>query len=99
MSTLRFVLINQKRQDRLDEMQRFVLGNQATCGFVRFNDYYCNEVVGGFKRFKSWSRDTSPADMFDLLFAYTYTLRQYDHWIDNKYDLWINDEGGICGAW
>ena len=97
MSTLRFVLINQKRQDRLDEMQRFVLGNQAFCGFVTFNDSYCNEVVEGFDRFKSWSRDTSPADMFDLLFAYTYTLEQYDHWIDNKYDLWIDDEGGLCG--
>jgi hypothetical protein len=60
MLTLRFVLlINQKRQDRLDEVQRFVLGNQSTCGFVMFNDLYCNEVVGGFERFKSWSRDTS----------------------------------------
>ena len=97
MSTLRFVLINQKRQDRLDEVQRFVLGNQSTCGIVMFNDSYCKEVVGGFERFKSWSRDISPADMFDLLFAYTYTLEQYDHWIDNKYDLWIDDEGGMCG--
>ena len=97
MSTLRFVLINQKRQDRLDEVQRFVLGNQSTCGFVMFNDSYCKEVVGGFERFKSWSWDTSPADMFDLLFAYTYTLEQYDHWIGNKYDLWIDDEGGMCG--
>jgi hypothetical protein len=75
MSTLRFVLINQKRQDRLDEVQRFILGNQSTCGFVMFNDSYCNEVVGGFERFKSWSWDTSPADTFDLLFAYTYTPR------------------------
>jgi uncharacterized protein YcbK (DUF882 family) len=33
MSTLRFVLINKIRQDRLDKMRRFLLGDQADCGF------------------------------------------------------------------
>ena len=90
MSTLRVVLINKIRQDRLDEMQRFLLGDQADCGFLMFNTSYSNEVMRGFDQFKSWMypEAKTPANKFDLLFAYTYNLGQHDVWMyDNEGDM------------
>lgn len=93
MSTLRVVLINKIRQDRLDEMRRFLLGDQADCGFLMFNTSYSNEVMWGFDQFKSrmYPKAKTPANKFDLLFAYTYNLGQHDVWM---YD----NEGGMGGV-
>jgi hypothetical protein len=101
MSTLRVVLIDKKRQGRLDEMRRFLLGDQADRGFMMFNTSYTNEVKWGFNEFKwrKYPRARTPADKFDLLFAYTYNLGQYDDWMhDNEGDM-----GGmvksLAGMW
>jgi len=92
MSTLRVVLINKTRHYRLDKMRRFLLGDQAGCGFLMFNTSYSNEVMWGFDQFKSRMYPTAktPANKFNLLFAYTYNLGQHD--------VWMYDNEGVMGG-
>lgn len=92
MSTLRYVFITQKRNDRLDEMRRFVLGDQADHGIMMFNTSFSYEVQGGFYYFKPniYAKAKTPADKFDLLYAYTYHLKVYDVWLHDN-------EGGMEG--
>jgi len=68
---------------------------------MMFNTSYSNEVLGGFDRFKSYMypKAKTPADKFDLLFAFTHNLWQYDVWMhDNEGDM-----GGmvksLAGMW
>mmetsp|Transcript_20951 Transcript_20951/g.38420 ORF Transcript_20951/g.38420 Transcript_20951/m.38420 type:complete len:237 (+) Transcript_20951:93-803(+) len=92
MSILRYVLITQKRNDRLDEMRAFILGDQADHGMMMFNTSFSHEVQGGFYDFKSslYAKAKTPANKFDLLYAYTYHLKEYDVWMHDN-------EGGMEG--
>jgi len=87
MKTIRFVLINQSRSDALDEMREFVLGEQANSNLMMFNTSFSYSVRGSFFEFLDMfpmiSRDWSKK--FDMLFAYTFTWKQYDVWVhDNE---------------
>ena len=91
MAGLRFVLITQNRADQLDAMREYVLGDQADDGILMFNTSFSYGIRDGFyafqsgmyaKKAKSWSQK------FDLLFAYTYNLQEYDVWMhDNEGDM------------
>ncbi|EJK49604.1 hypothetical protein THAOC_31504 [Thalassiosira oceanica] len=101
MSTLRHVLITQKRNDRLDEMREYVLGEQANESLMMFNTSFSYEVKDGFYHFKTslWKKAKTPADKFDLLFAYTYNLFSFDVWMnDNEGDMegMVSD---LAGMW
>jgi len=90
MATLRYVFITQKRSDRLDEMREFILGEQANESFMMFNTSFSYQVRDGFYDFKStlYAKVKTAADKFDLLFAFTYNLKQFDTWMhDNEGDM------------
>ena len=91
MAGLRFVLITQNRADQLDAMRDYVLGDQADDTILMFNTSFSYGIRDGFyslksgmyaKKAKTWSQK------FDLLFAYTYNLKEYDGWMhDNEGDM------------
>lgn len=92
MATLRYVFITQKRSDRLDEMRQFILGEQANQSFMMFNTSFSYQVLDGFDDFKStlYAKAKTAADKFDLLFAFTYNLKEFDTWMHDN-------EGGMDG--
>lgn len=92
MDSLRYVLVTQRRNDRLDEMREFVLGDQAGHGIMMFGTSFSYDVLDGFERFKSskYAKAKTPAEKFDLLFAYTFNLKEYDTWMHDN-------EGGMDG--
>ena len=90
MASLRFVLITQSRADKLDEMREFVLGDQAHDGILMFNTSFSYGIRDGFYDFKGrrYAKAKTFSEKFDLLFAYTYNLKEYDVWMqDNEGDM------------
>ena len=92
MSTLRFVLITKKREDRMEEMRELVLGDQADCNFLMFNTSFSYDILDTFDHFKTklYTKAKTPADKFDLLLAYTYNIGEHDVWMHDN-------EGGTEG--
>mmetsp|Transcript_25144 Transcript_25144/g.29103 ORF Transcript_25144/g.29103 Transcript_25144/m.29103 type:complete len:216 (-) Transcript_25144:318-965(-) len=89
MDSLRFILINNNRSDMLDLMREFVLGDQAHENFMMFNTSFSYGIYDGFYEFKKLrDRKKNWNEKFDLLFAYTYMLQEFDVWM---YD----NEGGM----
>ena len=89
MADLRFVLITQNRSDQLDAMREYILGDQASDGLM-FTTSFSYGIYDGFYSFKSdiYGKKRSWSEKFDLLFAYTYFLKQYDVWMhDNEGDM------------
>lgn len=90
MAGLRFVLITQDRADQLDSMREYILGDQAKDGILMFSTSFSYGIHDGFysfsakngmyaKKAKTWPQK------FDMLFAYTYNLKEYDVWMhDNE---------------
>jgi len=92
MCTIRHVFITKKRQDLLDEMEQYVVGDQANHSVMMFGTSFGYDILDGFNLYKatSWKELTSLADRFDSLFAYTFNL--------NEYNVWMHDnEGGMDG--
>lgn len=91
MASLRFVLITQNRADQLDAMREYILGDQADDGILMFNTSFSYGIHDGFYSFKSdmyAKKAKTWAKKFDLLFAYTYHLQEYDVWMhDNEGDM------------
>mmetsp|Transcript_56572 Transcript_56572/g.164086 ORF Transcript_56572/g.164086 Transcript_56572/m.164086 type:complete len:245 (-) Transcript_56572:185-919(-) len=89
MASLRFVLINQNRSDQLDRMRGFILGEQADSNFLMFNTSFAWDVRDGFYYFKEmFNKIKKWPEKFDILFAYTHELHQYDCWMhDNEGEL------------
>jgi hypothetical protein len=91
MSTLRFVLITKKREDRMEEMRELVLGDQADCNFLMFNTSFSYDILDAFDQFKTlYTKAKTHADKFDLLLAYTYNIGEHDVWMHDN-------EGGMEG--
>lgn len=88
--TVRHVLMTKKRNEMLDVMEEYVLGDQANHCVMTFDTSFSYEILDGFTLYKatSWKLKTLPADRFDSLFAYTYNLSEHDVWM---YD----NEGGM----
>ena len=91
MSTLRYVFITQNRSDQLDQMREYILGDQANDTIMMFNTSFSYGIHDGFFQFKSGryaKKAKTPAAKFDMLFAYTFQLMQYDVWMqDNEGDM------------
>lgn len=103
MESLRFVMINQSRSDHLDEMRRLILGDQADSCFMMFNTSFSYKVADSLRTIKSMMQRTKyksdPAEKFNLLFAYTFTVKQYDVWMhDNEGDM-DQFTKGLAGMW
>lgn len=101
MSSLRYVFITQKREDKLDEMRRFILGSQANDSIMMFNTSFSYEVMDGFEEYKSriWKKMKTPAEKFDSLFAYTYNLKNYDVWMHDNEGTMEDMVKGLAGMW
>lgn len=87
MSQIRYVFLTEKRNDRLEEMRRFILGEQANQWFTMHGTEFSYEVLDGFSQYKSniYNKLRNSADKFDSLFGYTYHLNEYDTWMhDNE---------------
>jgi hypothetical protein len=101
MSTLRYVFITQKREDRLNEMRKFILGGQANDSVMMFNTSFSYDILDGFNEYKSttWKAMKTPADKFDSLFAYTYNLKRYDTWIHDNEGGMEDMTNDLAGMW
>jgi hypothetical protein len=86
MNGLRFIMITQNRADKLDEMGNLILGDQAGSCFMMFNTSFSYKVLDSLETIKSLVKKAkTPAQKFDLLFAYTHTVKEYDVWMhDNE---------------
>jgi hypothetical protein len=89
MDSLRFIMITQNRADKLDEMRDLILGDQADSCLKMFNTSFSNTVHDSLYTIKSLLKKAkNPADKFDLLFSYTYTVKEFDVWMhDNEGDM------------
>ena len=101
MSTLRYVFITQKREDKLNEMKEYVLGDQATHSVMMFNTSFSYDILDGFNHYKSsgWKKLKTPADKFDSLFAYTYMLKNYDVWLNDNEGGMEDITKGLASMW
>jgi hypothetical protein len=101
MSTLRYVFITKERENQLDTMKEFVLGDQANDMVMMFNTSFSYGIRDGFEFYKSatWKKLKTPAQKFDSLFAYTYLLKTYDVWMhDNEGDM-EDMVAGLAALW
>jgi hypothetical protein len=89
MNGLRFVLMTQKRNDKMEEMHALILGDQANSSLKMFNTSFSYTVRDSIYTIKSLLNEAkTPADKFDLLFGYTYILKHFDVWMhDNEGDM------------
>ena len=101
MSTLRYVFITQKREDKLNEMKEYVLGDQANDSVMMFNTSFSYDILDGFNHYKSsgWKKLKTPADKFDSLFAYTYMLKNYDVWLNDNEGGMEDITKGLASMW
>ena len=84
VETMRFILITKKRRDKLNEMNEFVLQDEEV--FNTAFSYRIRKSFPAMKRMRNKMKNWS--DKFDLLFAYTYTVSQYNNWVqDNEGDM------------
>jgi len=91
MDYLRYVMVDEKRASKLEEMQEFVLGDQAGDTIMMFNTSFSYQIADGFmdvqrqfNNLKSWK------GKFNLLFAYCSAIEEYDVWMHDN-------EGGMDG--
>jgi hypothetical protein len=101
MQTLRFIMINDSRADQLDAMRKLVLGDQADEGFMMFNTSFSWQIMDHvFPRFKQlYQKTTSKAKKFDMLFAFTFQLFQYDVWCHDNEDSMNPLTSGLAKMW
>lgn len=94
MEGLLYVLINKERADALETMEKLILGEQYGGDFLMFNTNFSYHVQDCYNRnlTKMLSRKPS-ATKFNLMFAFTYTLKQYNTWMRDHEGLW-----GIKGS-
>ena len=92
MATLRYVFITQERSDWLDKMREFILGEQANESFMMFNTSFSYDILDSFEYFRSdlYAKAKTASAKVDLLFAYTYNLKEFDTWMHDN-------EGGMDG--
>jgi len=100
METLRYVMITKNREDKLNEMNELVLGDQAGGSFMCFNTSFSYDVMDAFYHLKNklWARAKGPDAKFDLLFAFTQNVERYDCWMhDNEGGMedWVKDLGSM----
>lgn len=101
MKTLRFVLINDSRADQLDKMRELVLQDQANESFMMFNTSFSWQVSDhAFPEFKRmYQKCSSKAKKFDMLFAFTFTLYEFDVWSHDNEESMNPLTSGLAKMW
>ena len=100
MNGLRFIMITQNRADKLDEMSSLVLGDQANSCFMMFNTSFSYKVLDSLGTIKSLLKKTkTPAQKFDLLFAYTHMVKEYDVWMHDNEGGMDKFTKGLASLW
>eukprot|EP00536_Pseudo-nitzschia_multiseries_P004206 jgi/Psemu1/64530/estExt_Genemark1.C_690003 len=86
VDTLRYVIITKNRDKQIDEMEEYILGEQAGSDMLSFTTSFSYDVLDGFDYFQSkMYKNKSKQRKFDMLFAYTYQLKEHDVWMhDNE---------------
>ena len=87
VSACRFVLIKEALATALDSMGDLVLGEQADSPVMMFNTSFSYDVMDSITVVLELSRlcKNNWSQKFNTLFAYTFTIKQYDAWIyDNE---------------
>lgn len=89
MNSVRHIMITQNRADKLDEMENLILGDQADSEILCFSTSFSYDVFDSLDTLRSLLRKSkTPAQKFDLLLAYTYTVQEHDTWMhDNEGDM------------
>jgi hypothetical protein len=84
--SLRFILTNNGRDKAIKYASNFATCGQAGDGIMMFNTTTGNQVCYGLEgEVKKAQRKKSKADRFNALFALTWALKNYDHWLkDNE---------------
>jgi len=97
MQGMRFVLIDQARSDALEQMEDLILGDQAGDDMLMFNTSFSYQVLAAYEQLKKkLSRNKSkPATQLNLMFGFTYFLKQHDAWMHDHEAEW-GGEKMIC---
>mmetsp|Transcript_21923 Transcript_21923/g.47705 ORF Transcript_21923/g.47705 Transcript_21923/m.47705 type:complete len:230 (+) Transcript_21923:314-1003(+) len=90
MGTLRHVLLTKNRAKQLEAMHDFVLGDQKGNSCPMFSTSFSYAILGGFNEFLHIYKNKSMSEKFDLLYGYTFNLKEYDVWL-------LDNEGGMDG--
>lgn len=89
MEGLHYVLINKERADALETMEKLILGEQYGGSFLMFNTSFSYDVRDCYNHNLTKMLSRKPnSTKFNLLFAFTYTLKQYDTWMHDHEGLW-----------
>ena len=97
---VRVVVITKERQDRMEEMNKLVLGEQHGQELMTFNTSFSYQVINAWNAFtvrfhEASTTSTSSNDnnnnwqeKFDLLLGFTDTLKEHDVWMHDHEDGW-----------
>jgi hypothetical protein len=91
MDALRFVLVTKPRAAAIDEMREFVLGDQVNESMIMsFNTSFSyNAIMDSFFQLKKKLSSMRKWDQkFDKLYGFTFTIHQFDVWMQDN-------EGGL----
>jgi hypothetical protein len=87
VANLRHIVITQRREEALEKMGKAVLGAQYGDSFMMFTTSFSYEILENIpKQIEKIKRKKDPSEKFDLLFALTYNLDQYDTWLNDYED-------------
>ena len=93
MEYLRFVMITKERGVFLELYRKKMLGDQAESHILMFNTSFSYTVFSEqHKRLLHDLKYKSLVQKVNLLFAFTYTILSYDHWLID-----IEDGEGVVG--
>mmetsp|Transcript_7483 Transcript_7483/g.9745 ORF Transcript_7483/g.9745 Transcript_7483/m.9745 type:complete len:280 (+) Transcript_7483:133-972(+) len=100
MKTFRFILINKSRSEKLDQMEKWILREQAGRNIMMFATSFSYTVLHSWKTFaKRISNTKNPTHKLDLLMMYTFMIDQHDTWLhDNEGDMDTLIKG-LANAW
>ena len=92
IAQLRHVLINDSRDAAIEKAMNFATGGQLEDGFMMFSTSTGNDVVLGMpdEIRKATATKKNVSERFDALFALTYALKEYDHWMHDN-EFWEDD--------
>jgi len=86
MEYLRFVMITKERGVFLELYRKKMLGDQAESHILMFNTSFSYTVFSEHKCLQNDLKYKSLVQKFNLLFAFTYTILSYDHWLRDHED-------------
>ena len=90
VAATRLIIFTRNRNEEVDTMRDFILGDQADAELMCFDTSFSYSVLNGFRLFQHmlYPMKKSWAAKFDLLLAYTYNLMIENVWA-------MDNEGGM----